>query len=113
LGARETFIDLVGRGRLDIEFARMLDFAPPNVASIRAHLALNGPIGDALVAENLLRRFLLAPSAHDLECAYLAAHRGELKQGTAELVFSSSFDSALAPHGCHVATMLLHPVPVM
>lgn len=113
LGARETFIDLVGRGRLDIEFARMLDFAPPNVASIRAHLALNDPIGDALVAENLLRRFLLAPSAHDLECAYLAAHRGELKQGTAELVFSSSFDSALAPHGCHVATMLLHPVPVM
>ncbi|MEZ5915168.1 MAG: hypothetical protein R3C42_06030 [Parvularculaceae bacterium] len=111
LGARETFIDFVGRARLDIEFARILDFASPPIGSCRAHLALSGPLGDPLVGADLSRRFLLALAAQPLESGFLAARRGEVRPGVAELVFPSSLDAALAPHGCLTATILLHPVP--
>ncbi|MGE0182471.1 MAG: phytoene desaturase family protein [Parvularculaceae bacterium] len=110
LSARETFIDFVGKARLDIEFARLLDFPAPAIATVRAHLALNGPIGDALVGARLDRRFLLAPSAATLESAWRAAASGKASNGVVELVFPSALDRTLAPEGCLTAAMLLHPV---
>lgn len=107
LGARETFLDFIGRARLDIEFTRAIDLPEPRVASARAHFALEGKIASARLA----RRFLFAPSALELEGAWRAAAGGGVLAPTiAELVFPSLFDRSLAPDGAATATVLLHPV---
>lgn len=110
LAAKETFIDLVGRARLDIEFARLIDFPTPPIASVRTHLALSGPIGDALVGADPGRRFVLAPPARDLERAFRSAATGGVDPALAELVFPSAHDKGLAPEGCMTAALLLHPL---
>lgn len=110
LGARETFIDLIGRDRLDIGFARALDLPAPAIASARAHLAINGPVNDPQIGSRLDRRFLAAPSALEMERAFRAAAEGGAGGAIAELVFASAFDRALAPEGCATASLLLHPV---
>lgn len=111
LSARETFIDFVGRSRLDIEFTRALDIAAPRISAIRAHLAVSGPVADAPVRDNLARRFLLAPAPIEIEHAYRAARLGQTPHNAiAELIFPSAFDSSLAPQGCSTATLKIHPV---
>lgn len=111
LPARESFLGLVGRARLDIEFARDLDAPPPAIASVRAHLAVNGPIADPHVTARLDRRFLLAPSPIELDSAWSRAGEGGVADALlCELVFPSAFDHSLAPEGCATASMLLHPV---
>lgn len=110
LPARQSFFDLIGRTRLDIEFARALDLPPPGVVSVRVHLAVAGRIADSHAAARLDRRFLFAPSAHELDAAFRAAGEGGIAAAPiAELVFASAFDRSLAPEGCSSATMLLHP----
>lgn len=111
LPARETFIDLVGRARLDVEFARSFDVKPAGVASVRAHLAINGPIGEPHVAGHPDRRFLLAPSGTALDRAYAAAGEGGAAASLiAEMIFPSALEPSLAPQGCSTASLLLHPV---
>lgn len=111
LPARETFIDLAGRTRLDIEFTRALDVDAPKIASIRAHIAINGEAPAAHFAGDFARRFLSAPSEIEIERAWRAARRGEAPQTTlAELVFPSVFDATLAPAGCMTAALNIHPV---
>ncbi len=111
LPARETFIDFVGRARLDIEFAKALDETPPAIASARVHLAINGPLGEPHLAAKMDRRFLLAPTASEIDRAFNAADEGGADAPLiAELVFPSAIDPSLAPQGCSTATMLLHPV---
>jgi phytoene dehydrogenase-like protein len=111
LPARETFLDFVGRARLDIEFTRALDIAAPNVASVRVNLAINGPVPDQHIAARLGRRFLFAPSPLEIERAYRFAAAGvEPEAAIGELVFPSAFDRTLAPEGCATATLTLHPV---
>lgn len=111
LPARETFLDLVGRARLDIEFTRTLDIPPPKVASVRFNLAINGPIPDHHVSERLDRRFLFAPSPLEIERAFRAATQGVAPEAAiGELSFPSVFDRTLAPEGCSSATLTLHPL---
>ncbi len=110
LPARDSFLDFVGRARLDVEFTRALDLPTSAVASVRAHFAINGPISDPQIGSRLDRRFLLAPATLDLERAYRAAAEGAAAPGVAELVFPSAFDRSLAPEGCATAALLLHPV---
>lgn len=110
LPARASFLDFVGRARLDVEFTRALDLPPPAVASVRAHFAINGPIGDPQVSPRLDRRFLFAPEPLEIERAFHAAADGGAAPGIAELVFPSAFDRSLAPEGCATAALLLHPV---
>ncbi|MFZ5615984.1 MAG: phytoene desaturase family protein [Pseudomonadota bacterium] len=111
LPARESFLDFVGRARLDIEFARSLDLPAPAIASARAHLAVNGPIADPHVAAGLDRRFLFAPSPIEIDTAWNRAGEGGVAEAPiAELVFPSAFDRSLAPEGCATASLLLHPV---
>lgn len=111
MSARETFLEFIGRARLDIEFAQVLDAQPSMTASLRAHLAINGPLADHSVASKLDRRFLLAPDAIELDRAYNAALEGSIgATPIAELVFPSCVAPALAPEGCATASILLHPV---
>lgn len=111
LPARETFIDFVGRARLDVEFTRALDLAAPTMTSVRAHFAINGPITDPHVGARLDRRFLFAPSPLEIERAYRAAAAGRAAPALiAELVFPSAFEPALAPEGCATAALHLHPL---
>lgn len=111
LPARETFIDFVGRARLDIEFTRALDLAAPAMTSVRAHFAINGPITDPHIGPHLGRRFLFAPSAIEIERAFRAASAGRVVTAMiGELVFPSAFDKALAPEGCATAALHLHPL---
>lgn len=111
LPARDSFDDFIGRARLDIEFARLLDRMPPTLASARAHLAVSGPIADPQVAGALDRRFLLAPAAHDIDRAFrIAKEGGAAETLIAEMMFESALDPTLAPEGCHAVSLLLHPV---
>lgn len=110
LPARETFLDFIGRARLDVEFARALDAPPPRLASVRAHLAVNGPITDALIATKMDRRFLFAPDAAAIDRGYNVAEEGAAAATLAELVFPSAFNPGLAPQGCATASLTLHPV---
>jgi phytoene dehydrogenase-like protein len=110
LPARETFLTLVGRDRLDIEFAQALDYVEPPVASVRVHLAVNGQIADSRAALKLDRRFLYAPSTFELDAAWRAAADGAAAGGAiGELLFPSALDPSLAPLGCATATALIHP----
>ncbi|MEK7266362.1 MAG: hypothetical protein AAB227_09720 [Pseudomonadota bacterium] len=111
LPAHETFLDLVGRARLDIEFTRTLDIKELPIASVRFNLAINGPIPDPHIAARLDRRFLFAPSPLEIERAFRAAAEGTAPEAAiGELVFPSAFDRALAPEGCASATLTLHPL---
>lgn len=111
LPARETFLDFVGRARLDIEFTRALDIAAPNVASVRFNLAINGPVPDPHIGARLARRFLFAPSPLEIERAFRAAAEGSAPDAAiGELVFPSAFDRSLAPEGCQAACLTLHPL---
>lgn len=111
LPARETFLDFVGRSRLDIEFTRALDIAAPKIASVRFSLAVNGPIADHHIGARLGRRFLFAPSPLEIEHAFRAAIEGVAPAAAiGEMVFPSAFDRSLAPEGCATATLTLHPL---
>lgn len=111
LPARETFLDFVGRERLDIEFTRALDIKTPAIATLRFNLAINGPIADHHVGARLGRRFLFAPSPLEIEHAFRSAAQGVAPQAAiAEMVFPSAFDASLAPQGCASATLTLHPL---
>lgn len=111
LPARETFLDFIGRSRLDIEFTRALDIATPKIAAVRFILAIDGPIADHHVGPKLDRRFLFAPSPLEIERAFRAAAEGAAPEAAiGELVFPSAFDRTLAPEGCASAALTLHPV---
>lgn len=111
LSARETFIDFIGRERLDIEFTRALDLQRKAPASVRFNLALNAGPKDADVAPDLGRRFLYAPNPLDVEHAFRAARAGAAPASPiAELVFPSVFDKSLAPDGAATASLALHPI---
>lgn len=111
LPAQETFAGLIGRDRLDIEFMRALDGKGPGLASVRAHLAVSGPLADPHAASALDRRFLYAPSTFEIDRAWrLAGDGGCGAPLIAELVFPSAYEEGLAPEGCACASVLLHPV---
>lgn len=111
LPARDSFDDFIGRARLDIEFARLLDGRPAAPASVRAHLAVSGPIADPQIAGALDRRFLLAPAPHEIDRAFRIAQQGGAADALiTELMFESALDPSLAPEGCHALSVLLHPV---
>jgi phytoene dehydrogenase-like protein len=111
LPARETFLDLVGRARLNVEFARLLDAKTAGVASVRAHLAIKGTIAEPHVAMHPDRRFLFAPTGAELDRAFSAAGEGGATASLiAEMVFPSALDPSLAHYGRMTASMLLHPV---
>ncbi|OFW98690.1 MAG: hypothetical protein A3E78_12665 [Alphaproteobacteria bacterium RIFCSPHIGHO2_12_FULL_63_12] len=111
LPARETFLDFVGRARLDIEFTRTLDIAAPSLATVRFNLAINGALEDQRVGARLDRRFLFAPGPLEIECAFRAASNGVAPEtAIGELVFPSAFDRTLAPQGCSTAALSLHPL---
>ncbi|MFN0025423.1 MAG: hypothetical protein ACKVS5_16145, partial [Parvularculaceae bacterium] len=73
LDARESYIGLVTRARLDIEFGNLAAAPPPRLASVRAHVALGGMIDDATIAGRADRRFLYAPSAPEIHQAWRLA----------------------------------------
>lgn len=113
LPARETFIDFVGRERLDIEFTRMLDIRESRAATVRFDVAINGPVTDPHVAARLDRRFVFAPSPLEIERSYRAAEGGAAPDAAiAEMIFPSVFDKSLAPAGCLTASLALHPVAI-
>ena len=111
LSARETFLDFIGRARLDIEFARTLDEPVARVAGARVNLAVNGPLADPNAAAALDRRFLYAPSPFELDRAFRLAGEGSCGAPLiAEMTFPSAFEAGLAPQGCAAASLHLHPV---
>lgn len=112
LSARETFLGLVGRERLDVEFAALFDRPEPDVASIRVHLAIDGPLADGFVDTRRDRRYLFAPDESLLARAWRAAREGGVEAPLlSELIFPSRFDETLAPQGCSTVNILLHPAP--
>lgn len=111
--AHESFIGLVSRARLDIEFANAAARPGPRIGSVRAHLALARAPADEIIAARPDRRFLLAPSATDLHEAWRAALEGRAAPALlAEAMIPSAIDSTLAPEGAATVSMLLHPVGV-
>lgn len=111
LGARQTFLDMVGRARLEIEFTRALDLPAPPIARARLNIALAGEPIDAAVLRDLRRRFLFAPTPLDLDYAFRAAAKGaNASCGIAEIAIPSAFDPTLAPAGSATASLVLHPV---
>lgn len=109
--AEESFLGLVGRARLDIEFANVAAGGGPRLASVRAHVALDRAPTDEIVAARPDRRFLLAPSAEEVHAAWRAARDGGAADALiAEALFPSAMDKSLAPEGAATASMLLHPV---
>lgn len=111
LGARESFLGLVTRARLDIEFANFAAADGPRLASVRAHFALDGAPDDAIVAARPDRRFLYAPSASEIHVAWRRALDGVAGAPLiAEAMLPSVIDPALAPKGAMTAAINLHPV---
>lgn len=109
--ARESFLGLVSRARLDIEFADAAAQPGPRIGSVRAHLALDRAPMDEIIAARPDRRFLLAPSAAEIHQAWRAALEGGAGPALlAEAMIPSALDSALAPDGAATMSMLLHPV---
>lgn len=110
-GAQESFLGLVGRARLDIEFANVAAGAGPRLASVRTHVALDRALGDEIIAARADRRFLYAPSAGEIHESWRAAHDGGAAPALiAEAMIPSAIDKTLAPEGAATVSMLLHPV---
>lgn len=111
LGARESFLGLISRARLDIEFANYAAADAPRLASVRAHVALDGGVDDAVIAARPDRRMLYAPSAAEIHHAWRAALEGGAGAPViAEAMAPSAIDPALAPQGAMTIAMNLHPV---
>ncbi|MFN3961248.1 MAG: hypothetical protein ACK4NP_15250, partial [Parvularculaceae bacterium] len=109
--ARETFLGLVSRARLDIEFANFADAPGARLASARVHVALDRAPADEVAAARPDRRFLLAPGALETHQAFRAAGDGAAAGVLiAEAMIPSAIDPALAPDGGATISMLLHPV---
>jgi phytoene dehydrogenase-like protein len=109
--ARESFLGLVSRARLDIEFANVAARPGPRVGSVRAHLALDRAPADEVIAAGPDRRLLYAPSASEIHHAWRAAQEGAAAAPLlAEAMIPSAFDSSLAPTGAATMSMSLHPV---
>ena len=111
LGARESFLGLVTRARLDIEFANFVAAEAPRLASVRAHLAIDGGVEDPVIAARPDRRLLYAPSANEVHLAWrLAKEGGAGSPVIAEAIVASALDPGLAPDGAMTIAMNLHPV---
>ncbi len=110
-GAQESFLGLVSRARLDIEFANAAAQPGPRLGSVRAHLALGRAPDEAIVKARPDRRFLLAPSAAEIHQAWRAALDGGAGEALiAEATIPSAVDESLAPADAATVSMLLHPV---
>jgi phytoene dehydrogenase-like protein len=110
-GARESFLGLVSRARLDIEFANAAAQPGPRLGSVRVHLALGRAPEDDVIAAKPDRRFLLAPSAAEIHQAWRAALDGGVGEAPiAEAMIPSAIDASLAPAEGATVSMLLHPV---
>jgi phytoene dehydrogenase-like protein len=110
LAAHDTFLRLVGRDRLDIEFANLFDRPRTTIGSARVHFALNGPLADGFVDSRGDRRFLFAPDEPLTARAWRMAREGAIEGPLlSELVFPSRFDETLAPLGCSTVNLLMHP----
>ncbi|MDZ7629736.1 MAG: hypothetical protein U5J99_15140 [Parvularculaceae bacterium] len=111
LSARESFLGLVGRARLDIEFANFAAAPRPRIASVRAHVALDALPDEEVTLSRPDRRFIYAPSAAETHLAWRMALEGRAgAPALAEAMIPSAIDPSLAPGGGATVTMLLHPV---
>jgi phytoene dehydrogenase-like protein len=111
LGARESFLGLLSHARLDIEFANLVSAPSPRLASVRAHIAIEGEIDDAVIAARPDRRLFYAPPAGDIHPAWrLALEGGAGGPAIAEALVTSALDPSLAPAGSTAISMLMHPV---
>lgn len=111
LGAHDSFIGLISRSRLDIEFANFLSAPAPRLGPVRAHIALEGGIDDEVIASKPDRRLFYAPTAGEIHPAWrLALEGGAGGPLTAEAIITSALDPTLAPTGFTAISMLLHPV---
>lgn len=111
LNARDSFLGLVTPARLDIEFAGFAAAAAPRLASVRAHVALDGGVEDETVAARPDRRLLYAPSALEVHPAWrLALEGGAGAPLIAEAMLPSAIDAALAPQDAMTVAINLHPV---
>lgn len=111
LGARESFLGLVTRARLDIEFANFVAADPPRLGSVRAHVALSGGIDDPVIAARPDRRLLYAPSAAETHVAWRVAREGSAAAPLiGEAMLPSAIDPSLAPPGSMTAAINLHPI---
>ncbi len=114
LDARESFLGLITRARLDIEFANIAAAPTPRLASVRAHIALAGGIDDATVAARPDRRLLYAPSMMETHLAWrLALEGGAGAPVIAEALVPSAIDPALAPEDAMTVAINLHPVGLL
>lgn len=111
LGAQESFLGLVSRARLDIEFANFVSGPGARLASARAHIALDGGIDDSVIAARPDRRLLYAPAASDIHPAFrLALDGAAIGPLIAEAMLPSALDRTLAPDRSATVSMLVHPV---
>ena len=111
LGAHESFLGLIGRARLDIEFANFAAAGGARLASVRAHVALDAAPEDAVFAARPDRRMIYAPSASEIHIAWrMAIEGGAAAPVLAEALAPSSLDPALAPQGAATIAINLHPV---
>jgi phytoene dehydrogenase-like protein len=102
LGARESFLGLITRARLDIEFANFAAAESPRLGCVRAHIALDAAPDDAVFA---------APSANEIHIAWRSALEGGAAAPLiAEAISPSALDVSLAPHGGATIAINLHPV---
>lgn len=110
-GARESFLGLVTRARLDLEFANFAAAEPPRLGSVRAHVALDGAPDDAVFAARPDRRMIYAPSPAEIHIAWRTALEGSAAAPViAEAIAPSALDASLAPQGAATIAINLHPV---
>lgn len=111
LGARESFLGLITRARLDIEFANFAAADGPRLASVRAHIGLSAPPDDAVFAARPDRRMLYAPAANEIHLAWRSALEGGAAAPLiAEALAPSALDPSLVPQGGATIAINLHPV---
>ncbi|MEM7359370.1 MAG: NAD(P)/FAD-dependent oxidoreductase [Pseudomonadota bacterium] len=101
---RNTFLQLVGAGKLDAMFANRIEQIRGNGVVAKLHLALNGlPAVPGLDTQELNGRFLIAPSMRHIERAFNHAKYGEYsEQAVIEFTLPTAVQADLAPNGQHI-----------
>ena len=114
---KRTFLKLVGREHLDVEFADHIKHLRMGHASLRMNLALNGtPQFAALSGEDaniaLGSAITLLPDRRTVEEGWRLAQDGELPaEPYVNMQIASVLDDSLAPPGHHVMSLLCKYYP--
>jgi phytoene dehydrogenase-like protein len=110
---KRTFLELLGTEHLDTGFVRQVRNLRSKGRAAKLHLLLNGtPQFKGVSEERLGSRFLIAPSADDIELAFNPCKYGEYPHEPVwEISVPSALDRTLCSDGQHVVSAILQFLP--